>query len=947
MASNMMGAVPPPYRPIALPQLADLTPLENQKNWSAVVARCDYFLAQRPVELAGQDFQWLDHLALAHFNLENHEAALATVEKLLVLRPRDFGKQFYRATALKNLGRFAAATESLEWLASCADYPRNMLCQLFTSLALNYHILGDYENSLAAVKLAREFFKQYGGDEADLKKREAFCYLHHGDYAKGFEHYEYRHDAVDAQYFNAMPHHRPEKIWHGEAMQDKTLLITMEQGLGDMVMMARFLPLIAKRAKKIIVECYQELHRLLLNSPLIAGVANIEIVLFTNQPRLFDAWTKVMSLPYHLGINQDNVPNILPYLQPPPGEVALPASDKKYKIGLVWQSGVKGLDKANRSMNVADMAAIIAVENCQFFSFQYDSDSNKIKNEIAATGFADKIIDTAPMIKDLADTAMLMEKMDVIITVDTVAAHLAGALNRPVWVILPFETSWKWHRHVKANWYPNCMTLFRQTTAAQWQTPVLRVASCLQQIVAQKNATADDFIHVEKTLPRVATTPQFSPPDMLTQSKNTMNAKNYWPAAIYMKKALADKTITPAMRKLMLLNARNAWRAVYEFDRAISTNEQLLRLHEKTPDQTPAELVEAELSQCQLLQNTWRVAPAMKHLANAQKILDGDAALKKQQDIQWQKQAMFGYLRQGDYKKAWQYYEYRHGGIVQYDALKYLPHHIPEKKLQKQEDIKNKTILVAMEQGYGDIIQFARFVPQLARRCQAVVVESYEPLYPLFKQVLEKDNVKVILWERETPSFDHWLLICSLPYFLDSDEKTLRTASANPYFQLPAAFKKTIPQKRKKIGINWFSSLIGKDHETKSMKLEHLLPLFKMPDVDFFSLQRDGTDKIRSLGLQGLLVDLSPMINNFLDTAAWLSAMDMVITIDTAPAHLAGALGLNTKLLLHKNCDWRWGSAGNKCWWYENNMTIYRQPTDNDWAGAVELLMQDITSSKN
>ncbi len=920
-----------------LPTLPELLELERQKNWVGAAAICEQYLTQSP-----DDYVWLDHMVMAYFNLENHAAALVGLDKMLAIKPNNLMSRFHRAATLKNLGQLDRAIEELEWLGSCDDYPKKHLCQLFTTLALNYHIVGNYAKAMQAVKIARTFFAIYGGDELDLKKREAFCHLHNGDYAKGFELYEFRHSNIDPKHFNPMPHHVPEKIWHGEDITNKTLLIAAEQGLGDMVMMARFLPLIKTKAKKVIVECYQELYRLFRHSPVGEGV---EIVLLTNEKREFDVWTKMMSLPYHLNINDHDLPNHLPYLLPPAtGFADFAPTDKKYKIGLVWQSGVKGLDKVTRSMGLQDIAPLLSTPDCQFFSFQYDKDPEKTKKEITEAGFGNIIFDTAPLIKDLSDTALLLSKMDLIITVDTVIAHLAGALNKPTWVILPFESSWKWHRDNKTVWYPRAMTLFRQTQAMQWKDPVAQVVTMLHNLIAnhqgKEKLSTDNFSDIEKFLPTVDNTVRWDKVDLIEKCKVLMNEKKYWASAIYLQKMLRDKNTDNALKKIVLLNARNAWRATDRWDNALARNEELLAFK----DSPPADMVDNHLAACQMLQNRWQMPQAMEHLLAAKKILDAYPALRNEKNLPWQKQAMFAYLRQGDFLTAWQHWQYRHEGIVNYAALKYLPHHKPEKKWQMGDNIKDKIVLVAMEQGYGDIMQFARFIPTLARQCRGVVVEAYEPLYPLFKATLEKDNITVVRWETETPQFDTWLLVATLGPLLAIDEKKLRQEYRQPYFHLPSGVKKNLDNKKKKIGINWYSSLIGKDHAARSTNLKNFFPLFEQPNCDIFSLQLGGAEQIKKLGLQAMVYDLSASVDNFLDTASWVAGLDMVITVDTAMVHLCGALGVKTKLLLPKDCDPRWGATGDSCLLYGDHVKLYRaKHAVNDWAGGVvEDVLRDI-----
>ncbi|MCX8516010.1 MAG: hypothetical protein ORN57_03345, partial [Alphaproteobacteria bacterium] len=464
--------------------MAEMASFEREKNWQGAADSCQQLLHRY-----GDDFFLWDHFVFQQFQLQQQGRALVGLAKLLALKKNYSRGQLYRASALSRVGRFDEAIENLTDILCRDDADKKNLCETAINLAMNYHIVGNSEKSLEAIAMAAQFRDEYGGSEQDVQKRQAFCWLHAGDYKKGFAAYEYRHDQQDPNYFQQLPHHKPENRWQGEAITDDILLVAMEQGLGDMIWHARFLPLLQHKCKKIIVACYQELYRLFRSSPMAAG---IEVVLSTNRPPPFDKWVRMMSLPHLLGVDQHNVPQQLPYLWPPVDAAKLPNNyftqdDNLLRIGLVWQSGDRGLDRANRSCALTDIATLLEVPGCRFYSFQYESDEHKIKNEIESLGLGAYIDDTRPLIKDMADTASLLQAMDLLITVDTAVAHLMGALRRPVWVLLPFETSWKWHRGAQSIWYPEVMTLFRQRAVGDWLIPIAEIKTELNNIVAAIN----------------------------------------------------------------------------------------------------------------------------------------------------------------------------------------------------------------------------------------------------------------------------------------------------------------------------------------------------------------------------------------------------------------------------------------------------------------------------
>ena len=188
-----------------------------------------------------------------------------------------------------------------------------------------------------------------------------------------------------------------------------------------------------------------------------------------------------MTLPRHLQVTPRDVKLNQPYLVAPTAKEVLPATDKP-RIGVSWTGNPAHSANRERSVPIAELAPLFALEGIEFYSFQFDSDTVEDKP------FADEVIDLAPRLGDFAQTASYVKQMDLIITIDSSLAHLAGGLGHPVWLMLARQTDWRWigDEHTTP-WYPS-MRLFRQTTAGDW-TPVLeQVAAALQTLRATPRA---------------------------------------------------------------------------------------------------------------------------------------------------------------------------------------------------------------------------------------------------------------------------------------------------------------------------------------------------------------------------------------------------------------------------------------------------------------------------
>ncbi len=254
-------------------------------------------------------------------------------------------------------------------------------------------------------------------------------------------------------------------------------------------------------------------------------------------------------------------------------------------------------------------------------------------------------------------------------------------------------------------------------------------------------------------------------------------------------------------------------------------------------------------------------------------------------------------------------------------------------------NLEGRTILLHSEQGFGDTIQFIRYAP-LVQACGGhVVVECQQPLVRLLTTVAGVE--KVVPTGTTLPEFDVHAPLLSLPRILGT---TLETVPAQiPYLNLshfPSLRLENLPGTYLKVGIVWAGNPMHRANPSRSCSLNHFLTILNIPGIAFYSLQKGApVEELAQLSSKVLLQDLSSQLNDFADTATVLAQLDLIITVDTAVAHLAGALGRPVWVLLSHRCDWRWMMEREDSPWYPT-VRLFRQQQPGDWAGVFERVAE-------
>ncbi|MCW8914808.1 MAG: tetratricopeptide repeat protein [Magnetovibrio sp.] len=295
-----------------------------------------------------------------------------------------------------------------------------------------------------------------------------------GDFKNGWHHYEWRWLAKE---FPSERRNFPQPLWTGGELDGQTVLLYVEQGLGDALQFVRYAPMVQKRGGKVIVECPRSLQRLFET---VDGIDQV-ISRGDSLPH-FDVQCPFLSLPGIFSPGEKTIPKTIPYLHvtdPNRGIWAVRLQqDDEIKVGLVWAGSPHHTNDRERSIPLTMYAPLFKVQGCSFYNLQIGESAGQL------AGVSGPIIDLTNEIDDYADTAALVDQLDVVITVDTSVAHVAGALGKDVWVLLPFAPDWRWQLERKDSpWYPT-MKLYRQPQRRDWDSVIQTLVDDLEGLSA-------------------------------------------------------------------------------------------------------------------------------------------------------------------------------------------------------------------------------------------------------------------------------------------------------------------------------------------------------------------------------------------------------------------------------------------------------------------------------
>jgi Tfp pilus assembly protein PilF len=426
--------------------------------------------------------------AITSFQMGKPHEAIALLDRVIALNPNHVDAHIDRGNILIHLQQYAAALVSYDNALAIKPNYAEVYCNRGEALhrlrrydeaidnykktiSLNPNYAGAYNNMGAAFGELKQYHNALENydkaiainpSQADAYNSKALIKLTFGEYDEGWKLHEWRWNKTNPPV--ARKFVKP--LWlGGESLSGKTILLHAEQGLGDTIQFCRYAPLVEAMGARVIIE---------VQPPLVSVISTINdslnVIAQEESIPAFDFHCPLMSLPLALGTTLDTIPADIPYLY---------ANIKKLKewqerlgdktsnrIGLAWSGSTKHQNDHRRSISLRLLTSLLE-SNCEFHSLQ-----KEVRPDDAPVLANSRIISHAHDLKDFTDTAALVSEMDLIISVDTSVAHLAGALGKPVWVLIAFVPDFRWmDERDNSPWYPTAR-LFRQQQAGDWESVI-------------------------------------------------------------------------------------------------------------------------------------------------------------------------------------------------------------------------------------------------------------------------------------------------------------------------------------------------------------------------------------------------------------------------------------------------------------------------------------------
>ena len=430
-------------------------------------------------------------------NLKIHNDAIDCFKNALKLAPKNL--QILNAIGV-NLLEIGEANDALEYFTQCLKIDKTIAI-LYNNAGLAAYKINRFNESIEYFNICINkspttgyFYSNRGLSFQALKKlnlamddfikcisldpkypesywNKSLLHLFQGNYKNGWELYEYRWQSFAKKWARTYP----KKLWLGnESVKNKVIFIYPEQGHGDFIHCYRYVALLKNlHPKKIILEVTEPFYKLIKSQDL-----EVEVIGPNTQPSKFDFYSPIMSLPLAFKTEISNVPNKCPYLLTNFNKNKM--WEEKFKnnnelrVGLCWSGNPLHKNNHNRSMSLDDFSELIS------FPFEFYSLQKDIPHEDLKILNNSKIINHQNLLNDFSDTASLIKMLDVVISVDSVIAHLSGALDKKTFLLLPEKSSFLWMNERKDSpWYPS-VKIFRQSTLGDWKKPIEELICELQ-----------------------------------------------------------------------------------------------------------------------------------------------------------------------------------------------------------------------------------------------------------------------------------------------------------------------------------------------------------------------------------------------------------------------------------------------------------------------------------
>lgn len=679
-----------------------------------------------------------------------------------------------------------------------------------------------------------------------------------------------------------------------DAIADKIICLLPEGGLGDTLQFIRYAQILHDMGATTILSCPPPLVKLLQDCPYLD-----QVIPTTDGIPGHHASASLMSLPAVFNTTHETMPDTVPYLHADSERINYWQQelrhDHNFKIGICWQASVHNdssrLPVAHRGIPLTALLPLTLIKDVSVYSLQKHDGIEELTTlpHWAHITVFDENFDTKH--GAFVDTTALMHTLDLVISVDTATAHLAGALARPVWLMLPYATDWRWGTdETHSPWYPT-MNIFKQHTPMNWSHVA---GDLINTLLAHLNYSLDEKLTYAEVL-------------MQHDCHDTA-----WHVLQELTKSPPqDHSIRLRLGNL-LLNLGNHWYGVENFDQALDAYNLVASLFPRSSTGH----YNIGFTQAQRAHPHEAIA-AYEH-----------ALACSPNDIGTHVEYATALLAAGNYDDGWREYEWRW--------------QLPEKQVIRDtlplwndtDNIHNKTIILRNEGALGDCLQFVRYAQLVKDRGATVIVQAPGSLHALLSQC---PYIDTLISPTHHCTADYHTSLMSLPAVCNTMNTPMPYLFADD--TLVHQWHSRVNAKQFNIGLCWQADLANDanrpHHARRSLPLTLFEGLSTIDNITLYSLQKDNPENAD--WLIPTPEDFDTTHGAFMDTAALMQNLDCVVTVDTAVAHLAGALGVPTLLILPHKADWRWHIIDNQTAWYPS-MKVFQHTTEKPW----ELIMAQI-----
>ncbi|MCX8520621.1 MAG: tetratricopeptide repeat protein [Rhodoferax sp.] len=847
------------------------------------------------------------------------EDALRSYDRAIALKPDYADAWSNRGLALQKHHRLQEAVHSFDH--AIALDPLHF--DAWSNRGLALHALQQPKKAVVSYDRAIALKPDFG----DAWFNQALALLLDGQFRQGWQLYEWRWKCPDG--LKPRPFLQP--VWLGAGkLQGKTILLHGEQGLGDSIQFCRYAKWVKQLGATVLLEVPRQL------TALLAELEGVDAVLEQGQALpAFDCHCPLLSLPLAFKTDLHTIPNVGPYLQSSASkrrQWSQRLGEKtKPRVGLVWRGSTVHKNDQNRSLPLAAWLPHLP-GICDYVSLQ-----KEVRTEDLELLHTRSIRHFGEALQDFSDTAALCDLVDMVLSVDTSVAHLAAAMGKPTWVLLPFTPDWRWLlERDDSPWYSS-VRLYRQAALGQWEVVLERVEHDLLQ-----HAALPDRPLPPAPTPAVAAL--FQHAVQLHQQGHLVEAKAAYEAVLKIQPAHAD---AHAKRGLVLLKLAQWEEAMGSLDQAIALN----------PEHADAHLLRGNVfMECK----QWEEALACFNRVLALKpdyagawCNHGIALLEQNQldaAIASCERAIalnpelanahhnksIALLLGGQLQQGWELYEWRWKA-----DLGLLQRPFSQPQWSGAENLADKTILLHGEQGLGDSIQFCRYASLVQQRGARVLLEVPQPLMGLLAQLEGVDQL--LEYGKALPAFDYHCPLMSLPRAFKTALHSIPHAAAYLCSDVEkrSQWSQRLGEKtRPRVGLAWRGSTVHKADASRSLPLAELLSHLPA-GLDYVSLQKELQSADQQPVRTSAIRHFGEQLQDFTDTAALCDLMDIVLSVDTSVAHLAAAMGKPTWILLPYVPDWRWLLERSDSPWYPS-ARLYRQSQRGAWGPVLERVGRDV-----